>query len=608
MPIVVPIEFSTILDAADHSAAAIDELDLASQLLRALDKDRKLNDDERKGAFAEIEAWRFQRSREDGRRTWGIYWSELTSRSTKDGKIVQYSPDAALADEDVVAHWIKRSEEATHPTIRARFADLAWEIGRRNGVGGLTQDLARRAIDAYLLAVERALFEDEMDAWLWLDRAADLSETIKDEDRFLAARAAGFALFRSLTAVGKVTAHSHWRFDDILWTYRLRPLAQSERTEIVEALERELNVRADISNPATFDPHAATSIADRLQRWRQQAGEKDEAKRALLQAGHAFEQMSSKAGGLVAVSWLEDLLTRYRNAGLHADAARVEQSIRDRADDAAAEMKTTSVPVEILADDLEQWADRVAGETPTDALRHIAAAGLQKEAATRRSAENMLKDAALLSVMPITLTGPGGFTEAKVGSLTDDPDGRAFMHAGQLFSWQSPFLNAALQRAREKHTLTAEQIMAHVSACPFFAEERLPLVQRGVEAWLVDDFVTTIHVLVPQIEAALRDCLASLGGSVLRPNQNGGFYSITLGDVLTASAFKAKFPSDLRFHLRALYTDPRALNLRNHLAHGLMHPSAFHRGNGNLVMHSVLLIAMLRPSEPKANEDSVAEP
>ncbi len=47
MPIVVPIEFSTILDAADHSAAAIDELDLASQLLRALDKDRKLNDDER---------------------------------------------------------------------------------------------------------------------------------------------------------------------------------------------------------------------------------------------------------------------------------------------------------------------------------------------------------------------------------------------------------------------------------------------------------------------------------------------------------------------------------------------------------------------------------
>jgi hypothetical protein len=78
--------------------------------------------------------------------------------------------------------------------------------------------------------------------------------------------------------------------------------------------------------------------------------------------------------------------------------------------------------------------------------------------------------------------------------------------------------------------------------------------------------------------------------------------------VLTAPAFKAKFPADLRFHLRALYTDPRALNLRNHLAHGLMHPSAFHRGNANLVMHSVLLIAMLRPSEPKSGESNVTEP
>lgn len=596
MPLTVPAQLLPIIEAANRSSTAIDELGLAGRLLSALGEDRKLTDDEREGAFAEIEAWRFQRSREDGRRTWGIYWSELASWSTKDGGNV-YSPDVALADEEVIAHWIKRSDEATHPAIRARFADLAWEIGRHNRVRGLTQDLARRAIDGYLQATERALFDDEIDAWLWLDRAAELATTIKDEDRFLAVRAAAFTLFRSLSAAGKATPLSHWRFDDILWTHRLRPLAQSERAEIVTALEQQLTLRADMSNPATFDPHAATDIADRLQRWRQQASEKDEAKRALLQAGQAFEQASTKAGGIVAVAWLEDLLTRYRNAGLRADVARVEQAIRDRAGDVAAEMKTTSVPVEIPVNELEPWADRVAGESPTDAFRRIAAAGLLKEESTRNRVQNMLKDAVLLSVMPITLTGPDGFTEAKVGSLAEDPDGRAFMHAGQLFSWQSPFLNAAFQRAREKHGLSAEQIMVHVRMCPFFAEERLPLVQKGVEAWLADDFTTAIHILVPQVEAALRDCLASLGGAVRRPNQSGGFYSITLGDVLTAPAFKAKFPADLRFHLRALYTDPRALNLRNHLAHGLMHPSAFHRGIGNLVMHSVLLIAMLRPSD-----------
>lgn len=608
MPIVVPVELAPILAAADRSTGAIDELGLAAQLLTALGKDRQLTEDERKGAFAEIEAWRFQRSREDGRRTWGIYWTELTSRSTKDGSIVQYFPDVASATEDVVAHWIRRSEDATHPTIRARFADLAWEIGRHNRVGRTTQDLARRAIDAYLQAVERGLFNDEINAWLWLDRAAELATTIKDESRFLAARDAAFTTFRSLAAAGKATALSHWRFDDIVWTHHLVPLAQWERAEVVDALERELQVRSDISNPAMFDPHAATDMADRLQRWRQQVGEKDDANRAVLQAGQAFEQVSSKASGLLAVSWLEDVLSRYRNAGLRADAARVEQSIRLRSNDAASEMKVASVPISIPADELERWADQVAGSDTSEALSRIAMIGLRKEAATRESVEGMLNDSALLAHIPITLAGPRGFTEAKVGSLKDDPDGHAFLHASRLFGWHSSFLNLAFRRAREKHGMTIEQIIAHARMCPFFPEDRMPLLQKGVEAWLADDFVSAVHILVPQVEAALRDCLAAVGGVTVKPNRNGGFHAITLGDILTDPIFASSVPADLRFHLRALYTDARGLNLRNHVAHGLMHPSGFQRGIGNLVMHSVLLIAALRPSEPKPDESNVAEP
>jgi hypothetical protein len=53
-----------------------------------------------------------------------------------------------------------------------------------------------------------------------------------------------------------------------------------------------------------IDPHVVAGMADRLRRWVQQAGENDEAKRALPQAGHALEEMSSKAGGLVALSSL----------------------------------------------------------------------------------------------------------------------------------------------------------------------------------------------------------------------------------------------------------------------------------------------------------------
>jgi hypothetical protein len=73
MPLTVPAELLPIIEAAHRSARAIDELALAGQLLAALGKHRKLTEDEHKGAFAEIEALRFQRSRQGGPSTWGIY-------------------------------------------------------------------------------------------------------------------------------------------------------------------------------------------------------------------------------------------------------------------------------------------------------------------------------------------------------------------------------------------------------------------------------------------------------------------------------------------------------------------------------------------------------
>lgn len=593
MPVSVPIELTPILEAADSDQQAIDEWALPGRLLAAIPRERELSGDERKGAFAEIFAWRFQRARPDERRTWDIYWNELTSW-TSDGRQI-YSPDIADVDGDVVEHWIKRSVSASHPTIRARYSDLAWEIGHHNRVGGrIAQQVAHRAIDEYLQAVDRGLYADEIDAWRWLDRASELASTIKDEARFLAARREAFSLWRKLLSADKTS--SLWRFDDILWNYRFCPVQPMERAEMVEALERELQRRSDIARPATFDPHITMDMADRLRRWRKDGGESEDAKRAVSVAGKAFEDAAAMAGGLTAVSWLEDLIPRYREIGDLSAAARVEQTIRTRSRDAAAEMKTASVQVEVPVAELKKWADDVAGASIGEGLRHIAAAGLLKQGVTRSSVQEMLQGTALLAAIPVTVTGPGGLTETIVGALKDDPEGRTLMHAAQLLGWRAPWLNLAFQRTREKHGISVKDVMAHARACPIFTADRMPLLQRGVEAWIAEDHVSAVHILVPQVEAALRDCLAAVGGTVWRPNRNGGFKTLTLGEILADAVFEAKVPADIRFHLRALYTDTRGLNVRNHVAHGLMLPDGFQRGLSNLIVHSVLLIAMLRPT------------
>ena len=111
-----------------------------------------------------------------------------------------------------------------------------------------------------------------------------------------------------------------------------------------------------------------------------------------------------------------------------------------------------------------------------------------------------------------------------------------------------------------------------------------------------------IHILVPQIEAALRDLLAALGAPVMIPDTDlGGFQVIGLGKILSHEIFHARTPKDLRFHLRALYSDRRGINLRNHLAHGLAHPELLNMGLSNWVVHTLLLIGMLHIEENAPN-------
>src|SRR6185437_4953441 len=145
---------------------------------------------------------------------------------------------------------------------------------------------------------------------------------------------------------------------------------------IVQTLEGQLALRSNIADPQMFDPHKARTAADCLAQWYEFSGEKAEAHRAALTAGAAFEAAAAQASGLTAIAWLSEQAARYRQLGDEASVARVEQAIRDRASDAQGEMQRISVPIEVPREELDAWADKVAGETLETGLRGFAAAGL----------------------------------------------------------------------------------------------------------------------------------------------------------------------------------------------------------------------------------------
>lgn len=617
MNLKVPEEIINLQAKIAEPFAPMGEMAFAGQLNTAIMAREQLSIEERKGVFAEIEALRFQRARDEEKSPWGIYWSDLSSGVTTDGKEF-HSPDLFDVDEEIVSHWIARAQSAKHPVLIARYADLAWEIGRylkqknKSGTGITSQPvnsldipivLAKQAIDAYLEVIDKTLYSDEYDAWQMLDRAIGLTISIKDSLLRKKAKSILFDLYRKLNQPG--TRFMWWRFDDLNWEHaQSLELDASEQHAIISSLEQTLAISADISNLEFFNPHDATSAADRLARRMNNTNEPDKAKNAIQSAALAFEAAAKNAGGLTAIAWLEDLIPRYRNIGLVEDAARVEAMIRSRSNEAQGEMQRVEVPIDIPKKELDQWVEKVAGNSLDEALSRIAMACLIKEDSTQSSLQHFSKNAPLFSLMSSVVMGTDGFTVAKVGSVESDLDGRSLQHAATLFSLYAPWLYFAFNHIKEKYALDAENIVSALRKCTFFPIEHEPLLKEGVVAWLADDSVKCIHILVPQIETALRNLLAALGASVMKPDPDtGGFQVLGLGKILNHPIFRNHVPNDFRFHLRALYSDSRGINLRNDMAHGLVRHELLNMGLANWVVHSLLLIGTLRirPVQQGAN-------
>lgn len=589
MPLNIPKQIEDSLAAADAAGKPLDEFELSTAIRNAVGDPATLSDAERLGARAELAAFRFG-TRGDFPDDEDAYFGPIISGQLKDGS-PYYDPDPRRVDKETVDYWRKRADAVGHPTLRARYADLVWQFCRAATGEKPNLRFAHMAIDSYLAAARTT--NDEHQAWRFLERALELSLRLRDAARITQAKDSLFAYYRAKQDSGK--KFMWWKLDDLLWEHRkIAGVSDAEQQELLAGLEHFLKWHSDPAKPDQFDPHLAQTAADRLSTHYEVLRKGDKGRAAVAAAGQAFEKAAANADGLVATAWLQDVIERYRQAGMAGDVARLEEEVRVRSADAKAQMKKIEVPLKISPEQIEQWLDQITAGPPEQALSRIALKMMARESSTHEQVLEQAKVAPLQALMPIDIQGTDGFTAARIGPVKDDIAGRVLHHATELFGFNAAWLAGALDRVVERHGLGAEQVMKFLTECPFFIAEKHSLIQHGIDAWLAGDSVKTIHTLVPQAEASLREMLRTLGGSVMRRNQSGGYDVIGMGHILHDALFRTKFDQNARLHFLALYTDPRGLNLRNRVAHGLVTEDQLGRGLANWVIHSLLLISCFR--------------
>ena len=127
---------------------------------------------------------------------------------------------------------------------------------------------------------------------------------------------------------------------------------------------------------------------------------------------------------------------------------------------------------------------------------------------------------------------------------------------------------------------------------------RREILKKGLDAYFHEDYVVTLHLVIPQIEQALRTLLELGHVSVYKPQQkHGGFILRSLDDLLREPMVKEVFGADFPLYAQVLFTDQRGINLRNDLTHGILSPDRMGPTLADRVFHVLLCLGGVRKKE-----------
>ena len=121
-------------------------------------------------------------------------------------------------------------------------------------------------------------------------------------------------------------------------------------------------------------------------------------------------------------------------------------------------------------------------------------------------------------------------------------------------------------------------------------ERNYPLVKAGIENFFKEDYVSSIHILVPQFESTFRRFLAKLGFATTSLKKDMVQYEITFNEFLVKDYIKTFLGKDIHTLIQIIMVEPMGLNLRNEIAHGLIKQSDITKSKCILVIYLFLIL------------------
>ncbi len=545
---------------------------------------------------------------------WGTHYGPEMSVIDNDGSRFDTPPLESITPE-CIAYWTTRMNAALHPALRARYADMVWDLSQRATGTRPPIDAAHIAIDGYSEALTAY---PEMSLHSWGDirkRIIDLALSINDEDRLRTAVKVNVACAKAAMTEDAISKagilhlksdgeDTHTNVADDEGQCRLmslfailRDIPPKRRPQAeFQAVVDEFRTRLEALNAAEADQFSVEPYALPLADHYWSSRQPEDAKTVMRVYGAAVERMAAKTTmAILAVGWLKRLYELYLRFEMNDEAKQVLKDIEGYQASVPNELMPISTSQHISQEEIDEWLKWLVTEDVDESFANLTGHFLPQLNQMRRQLEQLERDYPLSQVFAGAFVDHDGRTVAEIP--TDDADGRLLRQVNQNIQFRNPFLQLGMDHLFEKHSVGPDELFTRVIESPVWHERRHAILRRGIEAYFADDPIVAVHILVVEIENAVRIIAAGLKLALQKQNRFGGFDLKNLGDFLAHETVAAFLTEDIVTYLRVVLTDRRGWNLRNDTCHGILPAQSFTRAASQRLLHIVLLLSAVRNRE-----------
>ena len=484
-----------------------------------------------------------------------------------------------LSETDV-AFFAEIVETVDDPWLKSRLADLVWLLQSPRKV-----KFALAAIDSYrtiLLATETWLHGGDR-CW---QRAIDLACLLRAGagERLAEMEASIIEAFTSVT-----------REDGFLGSWlaallKSNALGGDHSTTIATKLE---SLAREFEGEGEF--HKAREYFRISVHWFTESGDDEKSTEMTVEVAETWVKeavarlSSDQPSHMVAASFYESAIQTYRTIPRSERAthrvderiAELRRRLNESGEKSLDEMGVISIPGQDISQIVEDARNAVRGKALDEALKIFVNLSRTNAKKLREITIKNLEHFIAHRLFPTTFMNRDGRATAKMPSMSSSPipsDGDEMVIRSKMVENHCIHVSCAVHGriwpAQEilllEHRLREADFVNLAKQSPIVPIGRELLFGKALFAGYDRDFVTALHILVPQIEHMVRYHLKQAGVQTTNIDSDGIENENGLSSLMGLPQTKEIFGEDMSFEISALFCDPFGPNLRNKLAHGLL--------------------------------------